>query len=342
MAGNALIRLRRDVAADWTTADPTLALAEPGFEEDTNRMKIGDGTTAWSSLDYFADHWNAGYLEAADNLSDVANVATARSNLSVYSTAQVDSAIAAAVTGLLDLKGNTDCSANPNYPAASKGDAYYVTVAGKIGGASGKTVEVGDLYVAAADNAGGNEASVGTDWFVLEHNLVGALVATNNLSDVTSPSTARTNLGLAIGSDVQAYDADLAAIAALATTNFGRSLLTMANIDALRAVGICVQVAPTTQAGTSYTGVLGDAGGYVLFTNAAAIAFTIPPNASVAYPLGTIITFEQNGTGVVTVTAGAGVTLHSRGGFVASAGQYAVVQVKQVAADVWTIIGDVA
>ncbi len=77
------------------------------------------------------------------------------------------------LAGLLELKGDTDCSGNPNYPAGLKGDAYYVTVAGKIGGASGKSVDVGDVYVAKADNAGGTEASVGTSWFVLEHNLSG-------------------------------------------------------------------------------------------------------------------------------------------------------------------------
>src|ERR1019366_4269515 len=39
--------------------------------------------------------------------------------------------IASKITALLDFKGSTDCSGNPNYPAAVKGDAYMVSVAGK-------------------------------------------------------------------------------------------------------------------------------------------------------------------------------------------------------------------
>ena len=47
-----ILQTRRDTAANWTTGDPTLADGEMGFESDTNRFKIGDGTTAWTLLAY--------------------------------------------------------------------------------------------------------------------------------------------------------------------------------------------------------------------------------------------------------------------------------------------------
>ena len=46
------IQLRRDTAADWTSNNPTMAAGEFGWESDTNRFKIGDGSTAWTSLGY--------------------------------------------------------------------------------------------------------------------------------------------------------------------------------------------------------------------------------------------------------------------------------------------------
>lgn len=43
---------RRDTAANWTAANPTLASGEFGYETDTGKLKLGDGATAWNSLPY--------------------------------------------------------------------------------------------------------------------------------------------------------------------------------------------------------------------------------------------------------------------------------------------------
>ena len=59
-----------------------------------------------------------------------------------------------------------NCSANPDYPAGLLGDMYVVTNAGKIGGGSGKTVNVGAIVTCIGGNAGGSEASVGASWKV--------------------------------------------------------------------------------------------------------------------------------------------------------------------------------
>ena len=48
------IQIRRGTAAQWTSANPTLAAGEFGYESDTGKFKIGSGSTAWNSLSYSA------------------------------------------------------------------------------------------------------------------------------------------------------------------------------------------------------------------------------------------------------------------------------------------------
>jgi len=57
---------RRGTAAQWTSANPTLAAGEIGFETDTGKFKIGDGSSAWSALSYFMDMSDAGIQAAID------------------------------------------------------------------------------------------------------------------------------------------------------------------------------------------------------------------------------------------------------------------------------------
>ena len=87
----------------------------------------------------------------------------------------VDALIAAA--DAMVFKGVIDCSANPNYPAADRGWTYRVSVAGKIGGASGTNVEAGDILLCLTDStASGDQATVGANWSVIQANLDGAVI----------------------------------------------------------------------------------------------------------------------------------------------------------------------
>lgn len=48
------IKLRRDTSANFASKNPVLGIGEPAYETDTKKLKIGDGTTAYTSLAYFA------------------------------------------------------------------------------------------------------------------------------------------------------------------------------------------------------------------------------------------------------------------------------------------------
>lgn len=54
MSSTARVRVRRGTAAAWTAANPTLALGEIAAETDTLRIKVGTGTTPWTSLPYYS------------------------------------------------------------------------------------------------------------------------------------------------------------------------------------------------------------------------------------------------------------------------------------------------
>lgn len=99
-------------------------------------------------------------------------------------------------------------------------------------------------------------------------------------------------------------------------------------------------IAINAQTGTTYTTVLADDGKLITCDNAASIALTIPPNSSVAYGIGTQINIMQLAAGVVTITAGAGVTLQSAGSKLKTNGQYAVATCCKIATNVWVVVGN--
>jgi hypothetical protein len=85
-----------------------------------------------------------------------------------------------------------------------------------------------------------------------------------------------------------------------------------------------------------------DAGKKIRVTKATACSVTIPPNVSVPFPIGTVITLEAGGAGLVTVIPGSGVTLNSYLGATQLVGQYAVAGITKDAEDTWSLYGNIS
>lgn len=92
---------------------------------------------------------------------------------------------------------------------------------------------------------------------------------------------------------------------------------------------------------TTYTLLLADLGLTILFTNAAGCTVTIPPNATVAFPLGWQVTLAQVNAGAITVGVGAGIpNLIKRIGTLVSGGAGAVMNLANWGLDQWWLTGD--
>jgi len=140
---------------------------------------------------------------------------------------------------------------------------------------------------------------------------------------------------------------DGAQVAAVAANSIASGASNFTNNQANCTAGggvLIAQVAASAnnpQTGASYTFVLADAGTEVDGNRATAQTFTVPPNSSVAFPLGTVISVRQLGAGQITIAAGAGVTLLTANAAVTRA-QYSLVTITQdlATANTWYVDGD--
>jgi len=96
------------------------------------------------------------------------------------------------------------------------------------------------------------------------------------------------------------------------------------------------------QTGSSYTLVLADAGKVVTMTNAGSNTLTVPPNSSVAFPVGTQIDLGSLGAGQTTIAQGSGVTINSKSSNKKLSAQYSAGTLLKTATDVWWLSGDLA
>lgn len=93
------------------------------------------------------------------------------------------------------------------------------------------------------------------------------------------------------------------------------------------------------QTGTTYTAVLLDDHKVITCSNASAIAFTVPTNASVAFPVGAKLSIAMIGAGVVTITGDTGVYINGISAGSGDLAQYGACDLVKLATDTWLAVG---
>lgn len=241
------IQIRRGTAAQWTSANPTLASGEFGYESDTGKFKLGNGLTAWTSLSY----------QGAGTVTSIT-----------------------AGTG---LSGGT------------------ITTSGTIAIDTATTVDVSTAQT-----------------------LTNKTLTTPTLTLSTTTNSAEGRIAWDSTNDkIIVGDGS-------STKEFASSTLAF-----------------NAQTGTTYTFVLADKDKLVTASNASAQTYSIPTNASVAYPIGTQINIIQIGAGQVTIQAvTSGTTTVASTGATATApklrAQYSSATCIKAGTDLWYVIGDIS
>jgi hypothetical protein len=128
MAAQTVLQFRRGTAALWASANPILAAGEFGYETDTNKGKIGNGTTSYNSLSYVLGSFPATQLSGTSLASNVVS----------SSLTSVGTLTSLAVTGNVVYHLSTNAQGGSTYTLALSDDGQII----EMSNSGGSTVTV--------------------------------------------------------------------------------------------------------------------------------------------------------------------------------------------------------
>jgi hypothetical protein len=179
-----VLKLKRST----TTASPTLLFGELAYTNisGASNLFIGDSNNAARLI--------AGSTYAKIDSQTFTGIpaaptpSTSDNSTTLATTAFVKNAITAIGSTLVFIS-TIDCSTSPNYPAATIGNLFVVSVAGKIGGASGISVEAGDQLLCTNTTIAGTHIDVGANWNITQFNIANSVTSSSSTSILNNIAT---------------------------------------------------------------------------------------------------------------------------------------------------------
>lgn len=325
-------------------ATPTIPAHAANKQYVDNRCMPFSGGTFTGAVTLAADPTNALNPASKQYVDNLLNGLDPKASCRVATTANITLSGTQTIDGVAVAAGERVLVKDQSTPAQN---GIYVVAAG----AWTRATDMDAWLEVPGANAWVEEGASNADRAYVCTSNIGGTIGTTAITWVMyfgtgafqSASPILTSLaGAAAAADVIAYFNGATTMAVTAFTSYGRSIVGAADAAAARTV-LAAEELGVTRGVVRYTAnataAIGDAGCVVLMNVASANTYTIPPNSSVAFKIGTYINLAQSNAGQTTIVAGAGVTIQNKYGLKFS-GQWAGGQIVKIATDEWLVVAD--
>ena len=236
---------RRGTAAQWTAANPILAAGEIGFETDTSKFKMGNGSSTWSALQYFANAAElAAIVDGAPGLLNTLNELAA----SIGDDPDFIGTVAAHTSDTTGVHGIADTALLATTAAVN------TAISISAGASAQDATTKADAAQAAANAAATATAAAALTAHSTDQTNIHGIADTQLLATIANVASAKTeaiyDAGVAAEGNLTSHIADTTSIHGIADTSL---LATKAYADAAVTVEEAARVAAVTAAVAALT-----------------------------------------------------------------------------------------